>query len=157
MSSSRIDPTSTSVDVAPATQRTTAAPISTPFSQVLTTGANALVAGASVVGGVVGGPVVAMAVREAGGALVGAVAGGGGGGGGGAGGSAVAAAAGTGGGPGSDITQVIQMQRESQSFSLQLLGLQQEVQDENRRFTTVSNVLKTAHDTAKGAVSNLRS
>jgi hypothetical protein len=157
MSNSRIDPTSTSVDVAPSTQRTTAPPPQTPFSQVLTTGANALVAGASVVSGVVGGPVLAAAVREAGGALVGAVAGnGGGGGGGGGGGSAAAAATGTG-SQGGDFAQVQQMQKESQAFSLQLLNLQQDVQDENRRFTTVSNVLKTAHDTAKGAVSNLRS
>jgi hypothetical protein len=156
MSNSRIDPTSTSVDVAPTTQRTTAAPPATPFNQVLNVGANALVAGASVVSGIVGGPVVAAAVREAGGALIGAVGGAGGGGGGGGASTTLAAAAGTG-SPGGDMAQVAQMQRESQSFSLQLLTLQQDVQDENRRFTTVSNVLKTAHDTAKGAVSNLRS
>ena len=47
------------------------------------------------------------------------------------------------------------MQRESQAFNLQLLNLQQDVQDENRRFTTVSNCLKAAHDTAKQAVNNM--
>ena len=49
------------------------------------------------------------------------------------------------------------MNESSQSFSLQLLDLQQDVQDENRRFTTLTNVIKSSHDTAKAAVSNIRS
>ena len=49
------------------------------------------------------------------------------------------------------------LNKASQAFSLQLLGLQQEVQDENRRFTTLTNVIKSSHDTAKAAVSNIRS
>jgi hypothetical protein len=49
------------------------------------------------------------------------------------------------------------MQRESQAFNLQLLALQQEVQDENRRFSTLTNVLRAKHDTAKAAVGNVRS
>jgi hypothetical protein len=48
------------------------------------------------------------------------------------------------------------MQRESQAFNLQLLNLQEDVQQENRRFTTLSNVLRAKHDTAKAAVSNIR-
>jgi hypothetical protein len=36
------------------------------------------------------------------------------------------------------------------------LGLQQAMQNENRQFTTVSNVMKTKHDTAKNAISNVR-
>ena len=39
---------------------------------------------------------------------------------------------------------------------LQLLALQQQVQQENQRFTTVSNVMRAKHDTAKAAVSNIR-
>ena len=56
----------------------------------------------------------------------------------------------------SDLATVQSMQRESQAFNLQLLELQEDVQQENRRFTTVSNVLRAKHDTAKAAVSNIR-
>jgi len=44
----------------------------------------------------------------------------------------------------------------NQSFNLQYLGLQQVMQDESRRFTLVSNIMKTKHDTAKNSISNLR-
>jgi hypothetical protein len=154
MSNSRIDPTTTSVQVAQTTQRQTSKPPETPFSQVFASGANALVAGASVVTGVVGGPVLAAAVREAGSQLIGAATGGGGGGGG-----AGASAAGimNASSQGSELSQMHQMQRESQSFNLQLLNLQTDVQNENRRFTTLSNVIKSSHDTAKAAVGNIRS
>ncbi len=47
-------------------------------------------------------------------------------------------------------------QEMSQSFNLQYLGLQQQMQDENRRFTLVSNIMKTKHDTAKNAINNVR-
>jgi hypothetical protein len=49
-----------------------------------------------------------------------------------------------------------EMQEMSQSFNLQYLGLQQAMQDENRRFTLVSNIMKTKHDTAKNAINNIR-
>ena len=49
-----------------------------------------------------------------------------------------------------------EMQEMSQSFNLQYLGLQQNMQDENRRFTLVSNIMKTKHDTAKNAINNVR-
>ena len=150
MSNSRIDPTTTSVQVEPARTRQTETP-TTPFSQVLTGSANALVAGASVVSGVVGGPVLAAAVREAGSQLVGGIAGGGGGG------AGTPAGVMNAGSQGSEMSQMHAMQRESQSFNLQLLNLQQNVQDENRRFTTLSNVIKASHDTAKSAVGNIRS
>lgn len=38
----------------------------------------------------------------------------------------------------------------------QMLSLQIAMQRENQIFTTVSNVLKTRHDTAKNAISNIR-
>ncbi len=44
----------------------------------------------------------------------------------------------------------------SQSFNLQYLSLQQQMQDENRRFTLISNIMKTKHDTAKNSISNVR-
>ncbi len=60
------------------------------------------------------------------------------------------------GGDQSDLATMQSMQRESQVFNMQLLELQEDVQQENRRFTTVSNVLRAKHDTAKAAVSNIR-
>lgn len=59
-------------------------------------------------------------------------------------------------GGGSDMAAMQAMQRESQVFNLQLLELQEQIQQENRRFTTISNVLRAKHDTAKAAVSNIR-
>jgi hypothetical protein len=49
------------------------------------------------------------------------------------------------------------MQRESQAFNMQLLGLQEQVQQDSQRFSTLSNVMRAKHDTAKAAVSNIRS
>ena len=56
-----------------------------------------------------------------------------------------------------DMATMVAMQRESQAFNLQLLALQEDVQQENRRFSTLSNVLRAKHDTAKAAVANIRS
>lgn len=44
----------------------------------------------------------------------------------------------------------------SQSYNLEYLALQQNMQNENKQFTTLSNVMKTKHDTAKNAISNVR-
>jgi hypothetical protein len=49
-----------------------------------------------------------------------------------------------------------QIQEMNQSFNLQYLGLQQQMQDESRRFTLVSNIMKTKHDTARNSINNLR-
>lgn len=48
------------------------------------------------------------------------------------------------------------MQEMAQSFNLQYLQLQEKMQAENRSFSTVSNVMKTKHDTAKSSISNVR-
>jgi hypothetical protein len=48
------------------------------------------------------------------------------------------------------------MQEMAQSFNLQYLQLQEKMQSENRSFSTVSNVMKTKHDTAKSSISNVR-
>jgi hypothetical protein len=48
------------------------------------------------------------------------------------------------------------MDEMSQSFNLQYLQLQQQMQNENRQFTMVSNIMKTKHDTAKNAIANIR-
>ncbi len=49
-----------------------------------------------------------------------------------------------------------QMQEMNQSFNLQYLRLQQSMQQHNREFTMVSNIMKTKHDTAKNAINNVR-
>ena len=42
------------------------------------------------------------------------------------------------------------------SYNLQYLQLQQKMQQDNRQFTTVSNIMKTKHDTAKATINNIR-
>lgn len=42
------------------------------------------------------------------------------------------------------------------SFDLQYLALQSEMQEEDRSFTAVSNIMKTKHDTVKNSISNIR-
>lgn len=151
---------------------------SSPFRDVLAGGTAILVRGAEVATSVAAGPVMAAAVRETGLAAAGAIAAG-------AarppGSMATAGVVGTVAGaasppagmgtsgssnvpsnlvsPGSDqsdLATMQAMQRESQVFNVQLLELQEDVQQENRRFSTVSNVLRAKHDTAKAAVSNIR-
>ncbi len=48
------------------------------------------------------------------------------------------------------------MQEMNMSFNLQYLQLQQNMQQENRQFTLMSNIMKTKHDTAKAAINNIR-
>jgi hypothetical protein len=47
-------------------------------------------------------------------------------------------------------------QPEGQLSSAQLLVLQQQIQQESQQFSTLSNVMRAKHDTAKAAVSNIR-
>ncbi len=42
------------------------------------------------------------------------------------------------------------------SFNLQYLQLQDQMQNENRQYSAVSNIMKTKHDTAKNAIRNIR-
>ena len=49
-----------------------------------------------------------------------------------------------------------QMQETQMSFNLQYLQLQSQVQNENRSYTAVSNIMKTKHDTVKNSISNIR-
>jgi hypothetical protein len=154
MSSSRIDSSSGTAVIQPTTQRTVQSDPS-PFRNVLAGGANALLTGAEVATGVLGGPVLAAAVRQAKGDVVSSIAGQPGGGGGGGAPMDYANAV-LNGPPGSEMATMHAMQRESQAFNLQLLNLQEEVQQENRRFSTLTNVVRARHDTAKAAVSNVR-
>jgi uncharacterized membrane protein YheB (UPF0754 family) len=49
-----------------------------------------------------------------------------------------------------------QMQETQMSFNLQYLQLQSEMQNDNRQYTVVSNIMKTKHDTVKNSISNIR-
>lgn len=42
------------------------------------------------------------------------------------------------------------------SFNLQYLQLQDAMQNENRSYTAVSNIMKTKHDTVKNSINNIR-
>jgi hypothetical protein len=48
------------------------------------------------------------------------------------------------------------MQEMQMSFNLQYLQLQNSMQNANRQFTMVSNIMKTKHDTVKNSISNIR-
>ena len=51
----------------------------------------------------------------------------------------------------------VKSQQETQmSFNLQYLQLQNSMQNENRQFTMVSNIMKTKHETVKNSISNIR-
>ena len=72
-------------------------------------------------------------------------------------GGAGAGGAGAGGNNQQDLlNQTKSMQEMMASFNLQYLQLQEKMQAENRSFSTVSNVMKTKHDTAKSSISNVR-
>jgi hypothetical protein len=90
------------------------------------------------------GTVVSAAVRTAAGAIAGAT---------GAGASVASAAAA--GGEGDLLTATRALQQQSQSFNLQYLQLQESLQQESREFTTLSNVMKVKHDSAKAAIQNI--
>ncbi len=143
-------------------RQTASAP--SPFRDVLAGGVGILLRGAEVATSVVAGPVMAAAVRGVGVGAANAIGGSSGtrpltpGAAGGVGtGSGLPASLAGPGSDQSDLARMHSMQRESQAFNLQLLELQEDVQQENRRFTTVSNVLRAKHDTAKAAVANVRS
>jgi hypothetical protein len=55
---------------------------------------------------------------------------------------------------GADLEQ--QSAEMDQSFNLQYLQLQQDMQAQNRQFTLISNIMKVKHDTAKNAINNIR-
>jgi hypothetical protein len=47
------------------------------------------------------------------------------------------------------------MTQQSQEFNLMYLQLQEELSRENRRFSALSNVLKSRHETAQSVISNI--
>ena len=132
---------------------------------MLAGGVSLLMSGAEVATHVVAGPVMAAAVHDARIGAVGSIAGSPGSlGSAGAGTALEAAGSGTvglpamGGGAGASGTpaNVQSLMQDGQASNMQMLALQQQIQDESQRFTTVSNVMRAKYDTAKAAVSNIR-
>ena len=95
-----------------------------------------LLAGAEIATSIVGGPVLSAAVGRARQAL---------------------ARSGGLGGAGSPASDMERLQKEMADMNMFYLELQQRIQAESRKFTTISNVLKARHDTAKNAINNIRS
>lgn len=67
----------------------------------------------------------------------------------------------TGGGSGSsDAIEALEMQAALQAEGFKMnamyMGIQREMQRESREFTTVTNIMKVRHDTAKSAINNVR-
>jgi hypothetical protein len=158
-----IPPVRPDVVSAPTTPRPTATPVRVQFSEVLAGGARALVRGAQAALRVLpGAPLMAVALR--GGAspfsTTGAIEGtvplsgpgtvlGGGAAPEGPGGSAAGGATGTGDG---SIEGTLAQQQEMNLYYLQI---QEEVNAQNRTFSTLSNVLEVEHNTAKTAIGNI--
>jgi len=154
MSTSRIQSgmPASALQIEEARTRTTPKVETRTFGSVMRSGAGIVLRGVEVGATVLGGPILGAAVRGvSAGVGVGAAGVGAGPLGGGVGG------VGGDGGEQSTIDQMRAMQEQSQAFNMQYLSLQEEVQQENRRFTTVSNVLKAKHETAKSAIGNIRS
>jgi hypothetical protein len=55
------------------------------------------------------------------------------------------------------MSDMERIQADGFKNSTYLIALQQEIQQENRQFTTVTNVIRAKHDTAKAALANIRS
>ncbi len=115
------------------------------FGSVFRAGANAVLRGVETAAGIVGGPLMSGAIRSARSGL-GPIEGGDGYNGG----------SGAGGEDGT-FDEVRALQEQAQAFNLQYLAIQEQVQQENRRFTTLSNVAKAFHDTNKAVLQNVRS
>lgn len=60
-----------------------------------------------------------------------------------------------GGGPQDQVDKMWAMQKENQVFNMQYMQLQTAMQADNRNFSTMSNLMKSRHDTAKAAINNM--
>mgnify|MGYP001561325156 CR=1 FL=1 len=123
------------------------------FGSVLRAGAGAILQGVELGAGVLGGTALSAPIRAARRGIEGM-----------RGEGPLTAGRGTGGGGSvgeggdrSTMDEVRSLQEEAQNFNMEYLALQEETQQENRRFSTVSNVLKAKHDTSKAAINNIRS
>lgn len=158
---STLPPIRSDVVAAQSAPRPTPVPPRIQFSEVLARGATTLVQGAeSAVTSLPGAPLVATALR--GGPSVPAMQpshpvttpeGPGAGAAGTLGGGLTGAGAGSAGTGTSGIDQTL---AQSQDMNMYYLQIQEQVNQENRTFSTLSNVLKAEHDTVKTAIGNIR-
>jgi len=57
---------------------------------------------------------------------------------------------------GGDVLEATRtLQQQAQTFNLQYLQLQEAMQRESREFTSLTNVMKVKHDSAKAAINNI--
>jgi hypothetical protein len=70
-------------------------------------------------------------------------------------GTAIATAGGVAGSQGDLLEATRAMQQEAQAMNLQYLQLQERMQQESREFSTLSNVMRVKHDTARAAIGNI--
>ncbi|HET6714411.1 MAG TPA: hypothetical protein VFI59_11970 [Actinomycetota bacterium] len=54
------------------------------------------------------------------------------------------------------VRALIEMQEMQMSFNLRYLQLQNSMQEDSRRFTALSNIMKTKHETVKNMIGNIR-
>jgi hypothetical protein len=166
----RIPPLRPDVVTVETVPRPTAAPPRVPFAQVLGGSARALVSGAqAAIGALPGSPLIALALRNANGGLptstaldvpVGQLGAGGVGATSPEGPGGAATGMGTAGGLGAvgtatDGTGIDGTLAQSQQLSLYYLQVQEQVNEQNRTFTALSNVLEVEHSTAKTAIGNI--
>ncbi len=124
--------------------RSTPPPASERFREALADSAAGLLSGVESVSGFLpGGSALTAAVRGGASASASASAGGG----------VSPEATGSSAPAGGTMTSAL---RDNTSQTLQLLELQQQMAMEQRQFTTVSNVMKARHDTAKSVINNVR-
>ena len=164
MGASTASSTDSRLEIAATRARQTEKPPA-PFRDVLAGGVSLLMSGAEMATHVVAGPVMAAAVHDARIGAVSSLSGPSGsfgsaaiGPGYEAPGSGIAGLPAAGAGPGASGTpaSVQSLMQDGQSSNMQMLALQQQIQEESQRFTTVSNVMRAKYDTAKAAVSNIR-
>ncbi len=147
---------SPSVTSSPTAARVTPAP-ARPFKQVMEAGANAVVSGAeSAVRRLPGGPVLAAAFRSGPGIGPGNDGTRPEGSAGTAGNASGLGGAGGAGGEGSSAGNMDDMLSRNADMNMYYLELQERISAESRAYTTLSNVLKTRHDTVKNAIGNIR-
>ena len=143
--------------------RPTPTPVRVNFADVLAKGAKGLVAGAEAALNVLpGGPLVAVALRGAAGSTTATHALSSTGGGGVATsrpegpGATSGGTPGTPGTPGTSEGGVESSLQQAQEMNMYYLQIQEQVNAQNRTFSTLSNVLKAEHDTVKTAIGNIR-
>jgi hypothetical protein len=173
----RIAPSSPQIVAANTAPRPTPRPPRVKFAEVLARGAAGVVHGAeAAMKSLPGAPLMAVAIRSAGGGsgalsvargaggpamgAGGLGVGGVGGGGGGVGGAASAegpggagGGVGTGGAEGGGVESSL---AQSQEMNMYYLQIQEAVNAQNRTFSALSNVMKAEHDTVKTAIGNIR-